>query len=124
MAGQMHSDSHQGHQDHGHSHGESHGGPKLYWTFAVILCVITFIEWIIFKEREPWGITNQILVPLLLALSLVKFVMVVGWYMHLRYDPGWLRKIFVAALVMGGGTAIVLVILMAKPIVEAAATGG
>jgi uncharacterized protein (DUF486 family) len=31
----------------------------------------------------------------LLLLSLVKFVMVCGWYMHLRFDSKVLTKIFV-----------------------------
>jgi cytochrome c oxidase subunit 4 len=115
MAASTHSDGHDHGHDHGHGHdGEAHGGPKLYWAFAVVLCLITFCEWSIFKFRNNMGITPGIMVPALLGLSAVKFVMVVGWYMHLRYDPGWMKKIFVASLVMGGGTALVLVALMGK----------
>lgn len=118
QAGHSHDDH--GHGDHGHSDDGGHAGPKLYWVFAAILCLLTFCEWSIFRFREPWGITPGILVPVLLGLSAIKFVMVVGWYMHLRYDPGWMKKIFVAALVMGGGTALVLVALMGKAAVQAA----
>lgn len=82
-----------------HKH-EDHGGVKLYWIFALILCVITFFEWLIFEKREPWGITNQILVPSLAVMSLVKFVMVVGWYMHLRHDTKLLKQMFIAAFVV------------------------
>jgi uncharacterized protein (DUF486 family) len=57
--------------------------------------VITFIEWIIFKEKEAWGISNAVMIWTLLALSLVKFVMVCGWYMHLRFDSKVLTNIFV-----------------------------
>ncbi len=35
--------------------------------------------------------------PMIIALSimsLVKFTMVVGWYMHLRYDHHWLKYVF------------------------------
>jgi cytochrome c oxidase subunit 4 len=95
-----------------HGGGQSHGSTKLYWIFAVILCVFTFCEWLIFDKRLDWNITNNILVPSLLFLSLVKFVMVVGWYMHLRYDPGWMKKVFLVSLVMGGGISIVLHVLM------------
>jgi cytochrome c oxidase subunit 4 len=86
--------AHGNHNDH--KHGEhAHAGPKLYWIFAVILCVITFIEWIIFKEKEAWGISNTVMIWTLLALSLVKFIMVCGWYMHLRFDSKVLTNIFV-----------------------------
>jgi cytochrome c oxidase subunit 4 len=114
MAGHTHSQSHSQHDHAGHEHadGGGHSGPRLYWVFAVILCTLTFCEWMIFKQRTNWGIANGVLVPALLALSAIKFVMVVGWYMHLRYDPGWMKKIFVACLVMGGGTALVLVVLL------------
>lgn len=111
-----HSHHHGDHHHHGEAHSGGHGGPMLYWTFAVILCLITAMEWVIFKFREPWGVTPNILVPSLLGLSAVKFTMVVGWYMHLRYDPGWMKKMFVVSLVMGGGTAIVLHLLMGRHI--------
>jgi hypothetical protein len=123
QAGHNHQHGHGAHgpgqdaHDHGHGHGHDAGGhhgggPKLYWIFAVILCAITFSEWLIFDKRVAWGIATNVMVPALLALSLIKFVMVVGWYMHLRYDPSWMKKIFVVSLVMGGGTAIVLNVLI------------
>lgn len=91
-----HSNS-QGHGEH------AHAGPKLYWIFAVILCVITFFEWLIFEKREDWGISNPVLVVGLLVLSIIKFVMVCGWYMHLRFDNKMLTWIFLfsAALAIG-----------------------
>ncbi len=119
-------DPHNGHGHDGHGHGheahtDAHGGLKLYWIFAVVLCLLTLSEWSIFKFRDHLGMTTSVMVPALLGLSAIKFVMVVGWYMHLRYDPGWMKKIFVAALVMGGGTALILVALMGKARLEAAA---
>lgn len=83
-----------------HSSNSGHGGVKLYWIFCVILCAITFLEWLIFHKREAWGVSNAILVSSLTAMSLVKFTMVVGWYMHLRYDPKILKQIFIAAFVV------------------------
>jgi heme/copper-type cytochrome/quinol oxidase subunit 4 len=81
--------------DHGHHADHAHAGPKLYWIFAVILCVITFIEWAIFKKKEALGISNNLMIGTLLILSLVKFVMVCGWYMHLRFDSKVLTNVFV-----------------------------
>jgi heme/copper-type cytochrome/quinol oxidase subunit 4 len=87
--------AHGNHPDHKHDSDHAHAGPKLYWIFAIILCVITFIEWIIFKEKEAWGISNSAMIWSLIALSIIKFVMVCGWYMHLRFDSKVLTNIFV-----------------------------
>jgi hypothetical protein len=51
------------------------------------------------------------MVPMLLIMSLVKFAMVIGWYMHLRFDHNWVKYIFLASLAMGGLTGIALVML-------------
>lgn len=99
--------AHGNHNDHKHSE-HAHAGPKLYWIFAVILCVITFIEWIIFKEKEAWGISNTVMIWSLIALSIVKFIMVCGWYMHLRFDNKILTNIFV----FSGLLAVAVFIMM------------
>ena len=90
-------ENHAAHSGHGHGHedGHAHAGPKLYWIFAAILCVITFCEWGIFKKKDAMGISNALMISTLIGLSLVKFVMVCGWYMHLRFDNKMLTKIFV-----------------------------
>jgi hypothetical protein len=97
----------------GHQAGHEAKSPvKLYWIFCAILCLITFGEWLIFHERVAWAISNTVLVTSLLAMSLVKFTMVVGWYMHLRYDPAMLKQVFVVALIMITGIGIALGALM------------
>ncbi len=71
----------------------AHATVGLYWKFAGILCFITFIEWAVFKS-DTFRSNAKMMVPLLLGLSAIKFVMVCGWYMHLRYDPSVLAKMF------------------------------
>ncbi len=72
---------------------KGHASVKLYWQIAGVLCFITFMEWGIFK-MEGLRTNAKIMVPSLLVLSVAKFVIVCGWYMHLRYDHDWLRKVF------------------------------
>ena len=92
-----------------HGHGEKgHASVTLYVVFAVILCVITFIEWYIFKKKDALGISNTTLVVSLTVMSLVKFAMVCGWYMHLRYDHKLLTQMLVAGAVMASATFLVL----------------
>lgn len=93
----------------GHAHGEKeHASVTLYVVFAVILCVITFLEWWIFKHRESIGMSHTVMVISLVAMSLVKFAMVCGWYMHLRYDNKVLTNMLVAGMVMASATFLVL----------------
>ena len=66
---------------------------RTYVILAVALCAITFVEWVIFKI-ETIRTQAIIMVPLLLILSVVKFVMVAGWYMHLRFDHRFLWRMF------------------------------
>jgi cytochrome c oxidase subunit 4 len=43
---------------------------------------------------------RPILVPALIILSLAKFIAVVGYFMHLKYDSKIFRYMFVAGLVL------------------------
>lgn len=95
-----------------HEEQGAHATVSLYWYFCLILFIITALEWAIFKYKEPWGVSNALLIAALSAMSLVKFVMVVGWYMHLRYDPKMLKFVFVFSCLMIGGTAAGLLMLM------------
>lgn len=100
-------------QDAAHGHGEkAHGSVTLYMVFAFVLCAITFLEWWIFKHRNSIGITNHTMVFTLLSLSLVKFAMVCGWYMHLRYDHKSLMKLLIAGMFLASGTYLVLGIVV------------
>jgi cytochrome c oxidase subunit IV len=84
------------------SHQEAkHASVKLYVVFAVALCAITFMEWGVFK-MEGMRAQAHLMIPILLVLSVAKFVMVCGWYMHLRYDHSWLWKMFAFALFLSG----------------------
>jgi caa(3)-type oxidase subunit IV len=98
-----------GHGHHpAHHDDHAHAGPKLYWIFAVILCVITFIEWGIFKKKESLGISNAVMIWTLISLSIIKFIMVCGWYMHLRFDNKMLTQIFVFSGLLAMGVFLIL----------------
>ena len=73
--------------DHGHAEGEhamehAHPGAKTYTLIGVVLAIITIAE-VFFYTQES---VRAFLVPLLLVLSASKFALVVGFYMHLRFD--------------------------------------
>ena len=75
-----------------------------YWKVALILTLITVVEvWIYYI---PAFVASRLFVPSLLIMSAVKFVTVVLFYMHLRYDHPIMRALFVGPLLI----AIVIIL--------------
>lgn len=86
---------------HGTAHGtaeHAHPGSGTYIAVALILTVITAIEvWVYYiPALLPY------IFPILIVLSTVKFVLVVGWFMHLKFDHVSYTWYF------GGGLALAL----------------
>ena len=84
-----------------------HPSPATYLKVAVILTVITAVEVSIYYIPAMRGI----LVPLLLVFSAIKFLTVVGWYMHLKMDPVIYSRLFYAPLMLAIVITIVLMLL-------------
>jgi cytochrome c oxidase subunit IV len=99
--------------EHGHGeHAEEHGHPgwKTYTLVGVILAIITMTE-VFFYTQES---VRAFLVPLLLVLSASKFVLVVGFYMHLRYDHRLFTGVFGFGLVVAGSIITALMFLFGQ----------
>lgn len=81
-----------------HDHADHHEHPPLsLWVkIAIFLGIITAIEVAIYYIPALEGV----LVPLLIALSAIKFVFVIWYFMHLKYDDRLLSGIFLAALII------------------------
>jgi cytochrome c oxidase subunit IV len=86
-----HAPAHSAHDDHG-----GHATPADYVRIAVILSIITVVEVFIYYLPSM----RPILVPVLLVLSIVKFLAVVGYFMHLKNDKRLFRFTFAAALIL------------------------
>ncbi len=79
-----------------------------YVRIAVVLTVVTAIE--VATLYIP-GIPSHLLVSGLLIMSVLKFVLVVGYYMHLRYDHAILKALFVGPLLIAIGIILALMAL-------------
>jgi cytochrome c oxidase subunit IV len=79
------------------AHGGGHASLKTYIQVALILGIITAVE--VATLYVP-GIPKHLLVASLLAMSVVKFVLVVGFFMHLKYDGPIMRAMFIGPLVL------------------------
>ena len=89
-----------------------HSPVKRYWVICVVLVVITAIEYFIFKVETIRG-NALIMYPVLGVLSLVKFVLVVGSYMHLSDEPKSLKWIFITTVIFA--LFIFLILFLASP---------
>jgi cytochrome c oxidase subunit 4 len=90
-----HAAVHGGHGGHAESHGGGHASVRTYVNVAIVLAIITAIE--VATLYIP-GIPNSLLVGSLLVMSTIKFALVVGFFMHLRYDHNIMRSFFIGPL--------------------------
>jgi cytochrome c oxidase subunit 4 len=93
---------------HGTQHAtEEHGlRPMQYIGIGAGLTVVTIVElWISYADL------GGLMIPLLLGLSAFKFAVVVGWFMHLRFDHPLYTKIFATSLALGVAVTIALITL-------------
>ncbi|MDQ6728293.1 MAG: cytochrome C oxidase subunit IV family protein [Actinomycetota bacterium] len=73
-----------------------HPGEAQYIMIAAILAAITGAEVAIYYIKA----LKSILVPALVAFSIIKFVMVVAFFMHLRFDSRLFRRLFIAGVAL------------------------
>ena len=76
-----------------------HGGHpdvKQYVMIAVVLVIVTALE--IATSYINTGHTNWIIIALG-AMAIVKFVLVTGWYMHMKQDNPLFRRFFIVGIV-------------------------
>jgi cytochrome c oxidase subunit 4 len=80
----------------------AHPTPAMYWKIAVVLAGLTAIEVAMYYIDKELGLgfANA---AILLALAVAKFIIVVGWYMHLRYEKPLLNRFFTAGFILALG---------------------
>lgn len=80
-----------------------------YWKVALILGLITAFE--VWAYYLPAFVSSRGFVPTLLALSALKFAIVVMFYMHLKYDHKLFRVLFTGPLFVASMTLLALLFL-------------
>ena len=86
-------------------HEEHHPGPRTYVAIGAVLAAITALEvWVFY-----WTcLTAWLLAMVILFLSSIKFVLVVGYFMHLRFDDRRFLALFVVPFVIAISIMIAL----------------
>jgi cytochrome c oxidase subunit IV len=101
-------------QTEAHAHDQNdphvpHPTAGTYVKVGVILTVITMLE--VWAYYIPSLVASPFFVPLLLIMSAMKFVIVVLFYMHLRYDHRLFRALFTGPFIVAALTLIGLMFL-------------
>lgn len=82
---------------------DAHDHPSdwAYVKIALILAAVTALEvFTYFRSVLDWGVA---LVPSLIFMMVVKFYLVVTWFMHLKFDNSIFSKMFTTGLVLAVG---------------------
>ena len=85
-----------------------HPTPRQYVLIALVLVVLTAVE--IAVSYIDTAHTNLIIIALF-AMGAAKFILVAGWYMHMKVDQPFFRRIFVVGLI-GAGIVYGIVLLV------------
>ena len=75
---------------------DHHPRPGQYIKVAIILAIVTALEVAIYYVDA----LADVLVPLLLAFAVIKFIMVALWFMHLRFDSRMFRRFFITGIIL------------------------
>lgn len=104
-----------------HSHTEvaaahdAHAGPSVrgYVRIGLILLIITIIELGASYLNRGFGVPMIIQIAILVALAIVKGMLVVMFFMHLRFDSRWFTFFFTAGMILATFGILVFLVLFA-----------
>ena len=88
---------------HGGAHG--HPSPKEYIRIGAVLAALTAIE-----VAASYTIEGALLIVTLLSLAVIKFTIVVMWFMHLKFDDRRYARFFVMGVALAA--TLYLIVLM------------
>jgi caa(3)-type oxidase subunit IV len=102
----------------GTEHEHAHPGIGTYVKVGLFLFVLTAAEVAVYEigyggEAGIGAILHPVVVPVLLALSAVKFALVAMFYMHLKQDSRLFSSVFVFPLIIAAVIILALIALFA-----------
>lgn len=96
-----------GHTDE-HAGSDHHPTPRDYVHIAIILAVLTALE--VSTYFVDFGAIG---VPLLVLLMIIKFLLVAGWFMHLRFDTKVYGRFMYGGLILAVAIYALTLVLFA-----------
>ena len=74
-----------------------HPTPKKYIQIAIVLGILTAIEIALYYTEDIVGVFTD---PILIILAVGKFIIVVGWFMHLRFENKMVNRFFAGGMIL------------------------
>jgi cytochrome c oxidase subunit 4 len=90
----------------------AHPTGNTYLKIFVILTLITVVE--VWAYYIPALVASPLFNPSLIAMSAAKFVIVVLFYMHLKFDHKLFRVLFTGPMIIAGATITALLFLFGQ----------
>lgn len=95
-----HGDPAHGDTAHGHDGGHGHGGLAKYVYVFVALCVLTTASFFTYSEAWPFHATPQVGWAFMMAVSCTKAMLVILFFMHIKYEASWKYVLTIPASIM------------------------
>ena len=110
---ESHSSPHHGDEDYStHGYDEHHGKPhdtKKYLYVFLALCVLTMMSFFTYSEFWPFHEHPQVGWTFMMAVSLSKALLVMLFFMHLKYEASWKYVLTIPASIMSVFLVIALI---------------
>ena len=74
-----------------------HPTPKRYVQIAIVLGILTALEIALYYTEDIVGVFTD---PILIILAVGKFIIVVGWFMHLRFENKMVNRFFAGGMIL------------------------
>ncbi|MBN2622778.1 MAG: cytochrome C oxidase subunit IV family protein [Acidimicrobiales bacterium] len=91
------------------AHQHAHPSDSTYIKVAVFLAVLTALEVGTYFIKDP---STPLLVALLFPMMIIKFAVVAGAFMHLRFDNPLFRRVFVFGLLLAVAVYVIVLTSM------------
>jgi cytochrome c oxidase subunit 4 len=88
------------HGDEAHAHGDGHGGLTKYVYVFVALCVLTSASFFTYSSYWPWHHVPMVGWIFMMAVSCTKAMLVILFFMHVKYEASWKYVLTIPASVM------------------------
>lgn len=89
---------------------EHHPSDAKYWKVGAILAVLTLLEVsTYFITDDPYSHElAPLLIGSLLIMMVAKFITIIGYFMHLKFDNKLFRNVFVSGLALAVGVFLIV----------------
>ncbi len=93
----------------GHSKHEQHGGLSQYIAVFIALCVLTAISFAVGNSQSLRQNSPGIMIAMMMAVSCAKALLVILFFMHLKWEANWKYVLTIPASLMSLFLVLMLV---------------